>query len=213
MPLSRLSNSKVGVIIPSFFEAQFVDRKIKNTLFVVPGMGKVRAAIAVAQLRKSGVKSILLAGFAGGLRGLRVGEAVSAGLVIEGDYDAGDLQEYPNVKSCRKIVDSSMKCIFISQDRFLKTDVYSAPGRKNRGGYDKINIHLNIASPVAVDMEAYAAVAAGHLLGASVYVAKIISDVVGRNSEGDFLSACSKQSVRMNNLIKEAVKEIRRIKR
>lgn len=189
-PLS--STEKVGVIVPSSFEMSFVDtRALGGAILSVTGMGKLNGASGVYQLRAMGAERILLTGFAGGLRGLRIGDVVNADGVIEGDYDAKPLETVAHVLAGDKISHGS-RSWFITQDRFLMRDIY--------GGLE--------AETLATDMESYGVVHAARRLGVPVFVVKVISDLVDENAEHDFLKACTEQAGRLNDTISTCVKII-----
>lgn len=195
--------NKIGVIVPSFFEAQFVKRVgMKNTKFAVSGMGKLRASWAVRTMFQEGCKAILLTGFAGGLQHLQKGDVVTAIKAIEGDYDTQPLERFPNFIPCKPLaVKDSKMCFFVSQDKFLSKNIYAGTQIFEHGGEHRT---------VATDMEAYAVAFAGKSLNIPVFIVKMISDTVDGDSEKDFLSACSQMSDRLNEVISESISLIRK---
>lgn len=201
----RSLNFKIGIIIPSFFESQFINRSIpgvSNVIFGVSGMGKLRAAWTARTMQEAGCRAILLTGFAGGLLNVNHGDVVTATKAVEGDYDTRPLETFPNSLDCEPLpINGVFYAEFISQDRFLKEDIYTEIGES-----------LGHASGEAMvtDMEAYAVAFAGRSLGIPVFIVKMISDIVGENSEKDFLSACSKMSDRLNEVISESISLIRK---
>lgn len=203
MSIHSSNSKKIGVIVPSFFEAQFVKRVgMKNTKFGVSGMGKLRASWAVRTMAQEGCEAILLTGFAGGLQHLEKGDVVTAIKAIEGDYDTRPLEEFPNSILCRPLqIEDSKMCFFISQDKFLTENIYADSKIFEHGGEHRT---------MAIDMEAYAVAFAGKSLGIPVFIVKMISDTVDGDSEKDFLSACSKMSPRLNEVIGESISLIRK---
>lgn len=202
--LNRSFNSKkIGVIVPSFFEAQFIKRVgMKNTTFGVSGMGKLRASWAVRTMVKDGCKAILLTGFAGGLQHLKKGDVVTAIKVIEGDYDTRPLESFPNSIFTKPLqIANSKMCFFVSQDKFLTKNIYAETNIFENGGEHRT---------MATDMEAYAVAFAGKSLDVPVFIVKMISDTVDGDSEKDFLSACSQMSDRLNEVISESISLIRK---
>lgn len=166
-------------------------------------MGKLRASWTARTMSEEGCQAILLTGFAGGIAGLKKGDVVVATKVYEGDYNTTPLEEYPNSIECEPLpIRDSMQAEFVSQDRFLTQDVYLEDAH-----------HFKFScsgSGVATDMESYAVAFAGRSLALPVFIVKIISDLVDNESEKDFLSACSKMSGRLNEVIGEAVNMIRK---
>jgi len=174
---SHSLNSKIGIIIPSKFESEMI--KIPHH---VSGMGKIRATCAVYDLVAKGYTEILLAGFCGGLLGCHVGDIIIPKLFVEGDYITEPLEKYPN-----QIQISDFGDIMVSQDRFLKEQTYEnfLPGKN------------------AVDMESYAVAYTCLKLGIKFNVVKIVSDIVGENSEKDFLESCKTLAHKLEEVINE----------
>lgn len=188
--MSNLSlNSNVGIIIPSSFEMGLIDMKLfdqRPVIFKESGMGKVNVALEVADMSEY-CNKIILGGFAGGLRGLSVGEVVTASLVIDGDLDVRPFDVYPKSGFCKLLNMTQVKEVpFISQDYFLTEDPYTD---------DPSLINLK---PLATDMESYAFVKACFKFGVEPYIVKVISDVADKNAVHDFKKSCEQQATRMN---------------
>ena len=168
--------SKLGIIIPTHLEWNILRLKIQNSKhdYRVSGMGKVNACIATTQLIIAGAESILLYGFAGGLRNLKRGETIEATDCIEGDYHAEELNEpYPNGITLRHTLNIFRRCQIVSQDHFLTLDEYR-------------ECNPPLANTLATDMEAYAVAKVCRELNVPFYAIKVISDIVGENTANDF---------------------------
>jgi len=177
-----MSNPSIGIIIPSKFESEFI-----SIPHHVSGMGKINVIHKVYELSKVYDK-IVLFGFCGGLKGVEIGEIVKPCLFVEGDYDVSPLEEYPH----QLLQTGRLSCAMISQDRFLKTNPYTFD-------FDK----------AVTDMESYAFVDTCLRLNIKYEVVKIVSDIVGENSEKDFLESCRKLAPKLEKVISENIISIR----
>jgi len=172
-----MSNQSIAIIIPSKFESEFL-----SVPHHVSGMGKINVIHKIYELAKEGYDKIVLSGFCGGLKGVEIGEVVKPCLFVEGDYDVSPLEEYPH----QLLQTGRLSCAIISQDSFLKTNPYTFD-------FDK----------AVTDMESYAFVDACLRLNIKYEVLKIVSDIVGENSEKDFLESCRKLASKLEKVINE----------
>lgn len=196
---------KIGIIVPSFMEGQLLDIKgIKKIELCISGMGKVRAALGVVELIDKGCTSILLTGYAGALRGLKMGDVVTPSYIYEGDYHAEPFENYPNCITIQnQFFEKAKNCEIVTQDTFLKKNIYGHPTRiTSIGHFERL----------ATDMEAYAVAYFCGRLGIELYITKIISDVVGAKSEKNFLDSCTKLSEQLSVVIKKSIQQIRKEK-
>ena len=195
---------KAGLIVPTRFEwdamREAIEAEFSALPVLVPGMGKVRAAIAARDLAAAmRCRHVILAGFCGGVRSLRVGDAVSASLAFEGDFDSGGLEGTGNHDDilCHsvpiEIVEGINGVAFVCQDRLLKEDVYK----------DQI-----WHGTLATDMESYAAAVAVAGTESSFHVVKVVSDVVNQDSARDFKMAINGLAKKMTETTIEAIKKI-----
>jgi len=166
----------LSVIIPSKFESELI--KVPHH---VSGMGKIRAVCAVHKLVEEGTVGILLAGFCGGIKNVSIGEVIKPTYFLEGDYNVSPLEVYPNLIGFGN-------CLMISQDRFITSSTYNFECEK-----------------IATDMESYAVAYTCLRLGVEFKVVKIVSDIVGENSEKDFLESCKKLSGKLEEEILNAI--------
>ena len=166
--------SKIGLIIPTRHEFNLIEDEIKcETEYQICGMGKVNAAIAASNLISIfECEKILLVGFAGGLRGLDKGDIIEPSEFIEGDFHAEELEvQYPNSFSQQSFLNLGRKVPIVTQDRFLKEDIYER----------------TILTPVlACDMESYAVAKVCQAHDVEFYCVRIISDIADEFAERDF---------------------------
>lgn len=192
---TRSSNFKVGVIVPSHFEAKFIEPG--EFELTVCGMGKVNGAWAVMELARRGASAILLTGLAGGLRELEIGDVITAEKIMEGDYDASPVETDKHLSFAKRLRArwAKLACM-VTQDRFLMKNEYPSA--------------MLMPHPLATDMESYAVAFIGRRLGIPVYIVKIISDVADDKAHADFMKSCTAQAKRLNRVINDSVTEIRR---
>lgn len=189
------------LILPTQYEfniLQFVMPEPLNGKVVVqsPGMGKLRTLGCLYEtLQKYGkLDWVILAGYAGSLDGkaLPLGEMVQATHFREGDFDAGEFESDAEhvifYNNGNVVLNGGWKhCPFVSQDRFLKTDPY------------------RFGNPYATDMESYAVAKFCKSHGVRYSVVKVISDVVGENSERLFKDKALELADSMNYQITMAL--------
>lgn len=202
----------IGILCPSAFEYQAL-RSLKfpksAATFFVSGMGKVRSLHACHEIRRkhSGLKGILLVGFAGGLTpDLNVGDLVEPTLFIEHDYDARPFERYPNCikkggrgSSGVRLFPAAIDSAMLTQDRFLKENPYAKLGSspvKNK--------------PVACDMESYAVAYFCERSKLRYSAVKLISDTADENADHDFLKACKKLAPALVRTVSEGVRRMQR---
>lgn len=161
----------IGIIVPSEFESKVITHPHH-----VSGMGKIKATCAVYDLVK-GYDEILLTGFCGGIKGVKVGDIVKPNTFIEGDYRI-PLEEYPHW------ISRGSGCTMISQDEFLTYNYYDFP-----------------IDEIVTDMESYAVAYTCRKLGIKFSVLKCVSDIVGSNSTKDFLDSCKSLAPKLNTAI------------
>ncbi len=189
----------IGVVCPSKFEYQFLDRAglSRRAELVCAGMGKVRTAVALHEmLMRRRLKGLLLIGFAGGLSRLKVGDMIEPGTFIEQDYDARPFEPFPNTlkkRHGRKLLARSLSAAMLTQDRFLKENPY-----KN-GPYAKKHPRL------ACDMESYAFAYFCERAKVPYSVVKFVSDSADGTADHDFLAACRRLAPELSAVAKEAV--------
>ncbi|MBP9733967.1 MAG: hypothetical protein KBD07_06320 [Candidatus Omnitrophica bacterium] len=190
----------VGVICPSIFEYDALKNLTlqSHAAVILSGMGKVRAAWGVQELKRRHptLRNILLIGFAGGLRGLVMGDLIEPRRVIEQDYCAEPFEKFPNqvLLKGRGLVRGSKSAALLTQDRFLTSNPYRAggpPGARH--------------SRLACDMEAYAVAWTAQKLGTSCSIVKLISDEADSNADHDFLKACTQLRPRLQSVLTEAI--------
>ena len=178
----------VGLLVPTEFEwmamSDLIKQKFPDIPIRISGMGKVRAALAAADLSiKNLCETVLLTGFCGGVRGLRVGDTVTAGRVFEGDFSSSGLEKigddierhFVDVKPLHGIE----KIPFVCQDHILTRDEYA-----NRITWGKL----------ATDMESYGAACA---VGSNLRVIKVVSDIINPDSASDFKKAADRLGRKM----------------
>ncbi len=194
----------VGVICPSRFEYQFLKKSLlkdKKALFVLSGMGKVRAFAGCVRLRQQNplLKKFLLIGFAGGLTpNLKIGDLVEPNYFIEQDYNCEPMEKFPNsIKTTApKLFKESLRSLMLTQDTFMKDNPYKSGAKKG-------------AHPViACDMESYAAAYFARQNKARLNVVKLISDAADETADHDFLKACRELAPRLNEVVEQSIKRL-----
>ncbi len=195
-PAARVT---VGVLCPSAFEYEALRRLAPqaHAAILLSGMGKVRAAWGVHELKRKfpALKHLLLAGFAGGLKGLKIGDLIEPRTVVEQDYCAEPFEKFPNLIRLTgpRLVKGSKDAVLLTQDRFLKENPYAADGEAMS--------HARLAC----DMEAYAVVWTAKKLGLNCSVLKLISDEADADADHDFLKACTRLRPRLQTVLTEAI--------
>ena len=191
----------LGIVCPSRFEYDALDLKIlsaEGASVVLSGMGKVRAATGCARLRQENpsLRSVLLLGFAGGLSGLAVGDAIEPRVFIEQDYNAEPFEAFPNMleNPAPPLLEETRDALILTQDRFLTENPYKDSAYARR--YPRI----------ACDMESYAVAYFCREAGLRFAVLKLISDAADATADHDFLKACKTLSPKLNRLALEAVR-------
>jgi nucleoside phosphorylase len=201
--LGPSSDIKIGVIIPTTYEAKIVGgsikSKFKNMNVVVSGMGKIRAALAARGLLDKGCNLILLSGFCGGVRGLDIGDVVFASEVLEGDFDSKGLENggsddiHYHKHLCHKEIEgfgTIRLAPFVCQDRLLTKDEY------------KLRIKGEV---LATDMESYGVLTALSGTETLACVMKVVSDVVSKKSADDFLNSVDRLAPVLNVAVMKTI--------
>ena len=188
-------NDGVGVIVPSAFEAAFLEGV--GGVYI-SGMGKLRAAAAVqALVRDYGCRRILLAGFCGGLSDCKPGDVVQPWRIMECDYDARPLEIWPNmihVQSGGMLKSGGEWATFMCQDRFIMDNPYA---------------EMDLGGPAVTEMEAYAVALTASTLGVPFNVVKIVSDMADGSADKDFAESCRRLAGKLAATIARAVEEIK----
>lgn len=189
----------VGVLCPSAFEYEALKGLAPqaHAAILLSGMGKVRSAWGVHELKRRhpALRHLLLGGFAGGLKGLKIGDLIEPRTFVEQDYCAEPFEKFPNrirVAGPRLLKDS-MDAVLLTQDRFLKENPYAADDPALS------------CSRLACDMEAYAVVWTAKKIGLSCSVLKLISDEANADADHDFLKACTQLRPRLKSVLAEAI--------
>ncbi|MBI4431911.1 MAG: hypothetical protein HY592_00290 [Candidatus Omnitrophica bacterium] len=191
----------VGVICPSRFEYEFLKKSLlkdKRALFVLSGMGKIRAFQGCARLREQNplLRKLLLIGFAGGLTpNLKIGDLVEPNYFIEQDYNCEPMEKFPNlVKTATpKLLKESARCLMLTQDTFMKDNPYKSGVKKGPH------------SVIACDMESYAVAYFARQNKARMHAVKLISDAADETADHDFLKACRQLAPRLNEVVSQAI--------
>lgn len=179
-----LKVSKNLIIVPSGYEDSGLKFKTLQT-----GMGKVNCLVSFFQYisQHKNVKNVLLTGFCGGLRRLRVGQIIEPSLLIQGDYDIRPLESYPTYSfGSRDRLFNFMVCPMVSQDRFICKDIYK-------------DLKYRV---LATDMESYALSIACSVFKKNLSIIKIVSDIVGKNSHRDFIRNSQRLTSKLSKVIK-----------
>lgn len=193
----------VGVICPSVFEYEALRSLTlqSHAAVILSGMGKVRAAWGVQEIKRRHPKlrHILLIGFAGGLRGLKMGDLIEPRRVIEQDYCAEPFEKFPNQVLLKGpgLVRGSKSAALLTQDRFLTTNPY-------RDGGPAGARHARLAC----DMEGYSVAWTAKQLRMSCSIVKLISDEADSSAEHDFLKACTQLRPRLQSVLTDAVRSL-----
>lgn len=202
---NRRAQVTVGVVCPSIFEFEALKALTleAHAAVILSGMGKVRSAWGVGELKRRhpGLRHILLIGFAGGLRGLKLGDLIEPRQVIEQDYCAEPFEKFPNriVLKGPALVRGSKPAALLTQDRFLTSNPYrdgGPPGARH--------------ARLACDMEAYAVAWTARKLGLTCSVVKLVSDEADSTADHDFLKACTELRPRLQSVLTEAVRSLSR---
>jgi len=193
-----------GVLCPSAFEYEALKDLAPqaHAAILLSGMGKVRSAWGVQELKRKhpALKHILLAGFAGGLKGLKIGDLIEPRTLIEQDYCAEPFEKFPNRIRLAgpRLVRGSKDAVLLTQDRFLKENPYAADGSAMS--------HARLAC----DMEAYAVAWTAQKIGLGCSVLKLISDEADSTADHDFLKACIQLRPRLQSILTEAIASLKR---
>lgn len=194
--LSPSSNIKIGIIVPSSFEAKFVEPSAyEGHELIISGMGKIQSTLAVALYYRK-VDHFLLTGFCGGIRGCDKGDVLLPAKIIEGDYDKRPIEVYPRFMQMPMPMDTPLNipvswATLVCQDRFLMENPYP--------WQDLV---------MATDMESYAVAYACEVLDIPCTIYKIVSDMVDGNAAKDFLESCTTLAPKLNELIRHSIKQI-----
>jgi nucleoside phosphorylase len=203
-PRRPASPVTVGVLCPSAFEYEALKDLAPqaHAAILLSGMGKVRSAWGVHELRRKypALKHILLAGFAGGLKGLKIGDLIEPRAIVEQDYCAEPFEKFPNRIRLAgpRLVKGSRDAVLLTQDRFLKENPYAADGSAMS--------HARLAC----DMEAYAVVWTARRIGLNCSVLKLISDEADADAGHDFLKACTRLRPRLQTVLVEAIAALKK---
>lgn len=168
-------------------------RGLGRDRIIYTGMGKVRTLQACHEAHRHNpkVKTFVLIGFAGGLKGLSIGDQVEATEVLEYDFDARPFEAYPHrLKNPNlKLLKDSSPAVFVTQDRFLT----SFP--KDLDKYVK-------APRIACEMETYSLALFASRAKVKWHTVKLISDIADPNAEHDFLKACTELTPELCRLVR-----------
>ena len=200
------SNPKIGILVPTLLEHKCLTRKRDNNIYqVITGMGKVNATLSASRaIIYEECDVILLVGFCGALQGLKVNDVVHPNIVIEADFNAGTLEEYPRKNYCLRDYEMpGEKSCFMTADKFIKY-------RDEFQVFKDIEKRFPVGSPIAVDMESWGAMQSCIRFGAHFESVRIVSDIIGENTEDDFLEACKTLSKNLNSSVEQAIESIRR---
>lgn len=191
----RIANPRIGIIVPTLLEQKCLSRHGEKVDYqVISGMGKVNAALAAARaILYEECDVVLLVGFCGGGGEFEIGDVVHPAMLVEADFDAGTLEPPRSEKIERAHVMPGYNATFLTIDKFLKC-------------IDGLSM-WSLRS--IVEMEAWGALQACRRFGAQFESIRVVSDIVGANTEGDFLEACKKLGPVLAGAVDQAVKSIR----
>lgn len=193
---------KIGILVPTLWEQKCLSRSGPDVGYqAITGMGKVNAALSAARaILYEECDVILLVGFCGGLQGLEVGDVVFPNTVLEADFDAGTLEPSPRIMMCGRAYQMPGKIAsFFTADRFVKDP-------NELKAFSRLPKHALIA----IEMEAWGVMQACLRFGAHFECVRVVSDIVGKNTEGDFLDSCRKLKPVLNDAVEKAAEVIRR---
>lgn len=188
------------LLIPTQYEfsvLQFIMPESLQGKVVIqsPGMGKMRTLACLYETREKFGKLdwVLLAGYCGSLDGkyLPMGTRVEGKTFFEGDFDAGELE--PPQKRYLQLIENFLMpldaiektAFFISQDKFLMKNPYTE----------------EISEQTATDMESIAVAKFCTAFNIPYSVVKVVTDVVGENSEQHF----KKEALNLANAMNEQI--------
>lgn len=190
--------SKIGLLIPTQVEWNAMHEYIKTDSQLewnMCGMGKVNSAIGASSLINIGCDTIILFGYAGGLRGLDPGAVIEPSEYIEGDFHAEPIGiEYPNSMLSKHSTGLFRRVPIVSQDRFLNDDIYER----------------TILAPIlATDMEAYSVAKVCEVSGVKFYCVRIISDSCNSEASGQFLAPSLYLKDKLLAVLRDTIKRLR----
>lgn len=198
----KLINPKIGIIIPTLLEQKCLSRRGPNIGYqVISGMGKVNAALSAARaILYEECDVVLLVGFCGGIANVAIGDIVYPEQVIEADFNAGSLEPKTRIADIENVIGMPAKSAkFFTMDRFLTSR-------------DEPQVKLAEAAGGAsvVEMEAWGVLQACIRFGAKFACIRVVSDIVGSNTETDFLTACKKLDPILNEAVEKTTEAIRK---